>query len=159
MHYLLPLFHWAGDTWIARLVSGSNWMFPAIEAVHIVALAMLLGAVIMLDLRLFGVTMSSKSVSELARDLAPWTWYSLLMILLTGVMLFSSEAMKSYTSVPFRVKMVLLAAALLFHFTIYRRVTRADDTKSSHRWDKVVACVSLLLWLGVGFAGRSIGFL
>ena len=159
MHYLLPFFHWAGDTWVARMVSGSTWMFPAIEAVHIVALAMLLGATIMLNLRLFGVTLSSKPVSQLARELSPWTLYSLIIILITGSMLFASEALKSYTSVPFRAKMVLLFAALLFHFTIYRRVTLSDNPQANHRWDKLVATVSLLLWVGVGFAGRAIGFL
>src|SRR5215470_755002 len=101
MHYLLPIFKWFGSSWVGAIISGSNWLFPAVEAVHIVALAVLCGAIIMLNLRLFGITLRQKAMAELAEELAPWTFCSLVIIVLTGVMLFSSEAMKAYTNVPF----------------------------------------------------------
>jgi hypothetical protein len=159
MHYLLPLFKFFDKSWLGMFISDSRWLFPAVEAVHIVALALLFGALLMLNLRLLGLGMTSKPISRLARDLAPWILCSLIIILVTGVLLFSSEAMKSYASVPFRVKMVFLFAAIIFHYTFYSRVTRTVEAQISPAWNKLVAVVSIVLWLGVGIGGRGIGFL
>jgi len=159
MHYLLPIFKWFGNSWVGEIISGSNWLFPAVEAVHIVALAMLCGAIVMLNLRLFGITLRQKPMAQLADELAPWTLSSLVIIILTGVMLFSSEAMKAYTNIPFQVKMVFLIAAVIFHYTIYRKVTHAPEAQVRPAWNKLAAAISLLLWFGVGVGGRGIGFL
>jgi hypothetical protein len=159
MHYLLPLFKFFDKSWLGMFISDSRWLFPAVEAVHIVALALLFGALLMLNLRLLGLGMTSKSVPRLARDLAPWILCSLVIILVTGVLLFSSEAMKSYASVPFRVKMVFLFSAIVFHYTFYSRVTRAGEAQISPALNKLAAVVSIVLWLGVGIGGRGIGFL
>src|SRR5262252_5129200 len=112
MSTLLPIFQWFAHTWAATTISDSRWLFPAIEAVHIVALALLCGAILILNLRLFGVTMPGKPMRQLAEELAPWTLISLLIILASGLLLFSSEAMKAYASVPFQVKMLFLFAAI-----------------------------------------------
>src|SRR3954467_3209721 len=110
MHYLLPIFKFFDKSWLGLFIADSKWIFPAIEAVHIVALALLFGALLMLNLRLLGLVMSNKPIARLARELAPWVFCSLVIILFTGVMLFSSEALKAYASVPFQVKMVFLFA-------------------------------------------------
>src|SRR5215831_16629517 len=93
------------------------------------------------------------------RELSPWVLCSLIIILATGFLLFASEALKAYASVPFQVKMLFLFAAMIYHYTIYSRVTRADEAHQSHLWSKVVAIISIALWLGVGIGGRGIGFL
>jgi len=159
MEMLLPVFKWFGDSWVGHVVSGSNWLFPAIEAVHIVALAILCGAILILNLRLLGLTFPNKPVRQLAVGLGPWVLCSLLIILATGIALFASEAMKAYLSNPFRVKMVLLFTAITFHYTLYGKVTHANDRQIRPLWAKLSAALSLLLWFGVGFAGRGIGFL
>ena len=158
MRFLLPFFQWTDRTWLNAAINGSKWLFPAIEAVHIVALCVLFGAIVMLDLRLFGLTFRSRPVRYLADELAPWTFCSLIITLVTGALLFSSEAMKSYVSLPFRLKIVFLFAAILFQYTIYRRVIDADAIDQEPRWGKLVATVSLVLWFGVGWGGRGIGF-
>lgn len=159
MSSLLPLFKWFDQSSIGRMISDSSWLFPAIEAVHIVALALLCGAILMLNLRLMGITLRNKPVASLARELAPWVLCSLIIILASGVLLFSSEALKSYASTPFRVKMVFLFAAIVFHYTIYSRVTNAGESRIGPIWNKLAATISLLLWFGVGVGGRAIGFL
>ena len=141
------------------MIAATQTIFPAIEAVHIVALCIMFGAILMLNLRLLGIAFNDKPVAHLARELAPWVFCSLLIILASGLMLFSSEAMKAYTSVPFQVKMVFLFTAIVFHYTIYKHVTRTDDAKTNHTWAKLAAIVSIVLWLGVGVGGRGIGFL
>ena len=72
MHYLLPIFRWFDKSWLALYISDSRWLFPAIEAVHIVALAVLFGALLVLNLRLLGIVMSNRPVARLAREFAPW---------------------------------------------------------------------------------------
>jgi len=157
MHYLLPIFQWLDGSWLGLWIADSNWLFPAIEAVHIVALTILFGAILLLNLRILGFSMAGKPVTQLARELSSWVFCSLIIILTTGIMLFSSEAMKSYMSVPFQVKMVLLFTAIIFHYTLYGRVTHADEARGA--WSKAAAIISILLWTGVGIAGRGIGFL
>jgi len=159
MHYLLPIFKWFDTSWMGSVVRDSRWVFPAIEAVHIVALALLFGALLMLNLRLLGVTFTNKPVARLARELSPWVFCSLVIILTSGFLLFASEALKAYASVPFQVKMLFLFAAIIYHYTVYRRVTRADEAHRSRAWSAIAAIVSIVLWLGVAIGGRGIGFL
>jgi hypothetical protein len=153
-----PFYEWAGRTWVGVTVADSNWLFPAVEAVHIVALTVLLGAIIMLDMRLMGVTLRTKPVRNLYQELAPWTMASLGMMLVTGGILFASEAIKTYNSPPFETKMVLLAAAILFHYTLARKLANSGEGTMSPVLGKLAGVVSLVLWFGVGFAGRAIGF-
>ena len=122
-----------------------------------VALAMLLGGILIINLRLLGIVMAGRPTLRVSRELAPWIHTSLVIILVTGVMLFASEAVRSYFSGPFRLKMLLLAGALAFHFTVQNALIRADG-RIRPLWGKASAAVSLVLWFGVGFAGRAIGF-
>jgi len=159
MHRLLPMFKWFDTSAVGLWIRDSRWIFPAIEAVHIIALCLLFGAILMLNLRLLGLTLTTKPVAKLAKELLLWVLVSLIIILASGVMLFSSEAMKSYASVPFQVKMLFLFAAMIFHYTIYGWLTRSDDAVIGRVWGKLAAIVSIVLWLGVGIGGRGIGFL
>jgi heme A synthase len=159
MHYLLPIFKFFDQSALGHWVADSRWLFPAIEAVHIVALCVMFGAILVLNLRLLGLAFNNKPVAKLAQDFAPWVLVNLIIILATGVLLFSSEALKAYASVPFQVKMLFLFAAMIYHYTVFTRVTRTDDARTNHVLAKVVAIISIVLWLGVGIGGRGIGFL
>jgi len=158
MNFVFPFFKWVGSTSISKVINDSNWLFPAIEAVHIVALALLFGAALVLNLRLLGVMLRGVPVSRLARELAPWTFCSLIAILASGALLFASEAVKSFYSVPFRVKIVLLLFAIVFHYTVGRKVSLMEEDRVTPLFGKVTAIVGIVLWLSVGFAGRAIAF-
>ena len=158
MHFLLPIFKWADTSWMGETIRASRFYFPIIETFHLLALTLLFGALLMLNLRLCGLMMKNLPVQQVAKDLTPWLLWSLAIILISGFMLFSSEAMKCYASVPFQVMMVFLFSAIAFHFTIFRSVTKSD--REPRRWfGVIVAVVSVVLWLGVGLGGRGIGFL
>jgi hypothetical protein len=155
---LLPFFQWCDSTWIGVTIRESKYLFPIIETVHLLGLTLLLGTTIVISLRLLGLGMRRQSVAQMAEDLAPWTIASLIVMLSTGVLLFLSEALKCYDSPPFRLKMALLLAAILYQFTIYRRFTQSSKTASMRIWPGVIAVISLGLWFGVGLMGRAIGF-
>src|SRR5215467_14758633 len=158
MHFLLPFFKWCDSTWLGETIRNSRLYFPVIETFHLLALTVLFGAVIVLNLRLCGLFMKNQPVQQLAKDLSPWALWSLVVILASGVMLFLSEAMKCYASVPFQVKMAFLFAALIFHFTIHWKVTRAEREPRLIA-GILVGSINFLLWFGVGVGGRAIGFL
>src|SRR4030095_10538865 len=158
MHFLLPFFQWSDQTWLGETIRNSRIYFPIIETFHLLALTLLFGAVIILNLRLCGIIMKNQPTWQVAQDLAPWAFWSLVVILVSGVLLFLSEALKCYASVPFQVKMVFLFSALVFHFTIHLKVARAERDPGLIS-GILVGTISLLLWFGVGLGGRAIGFL
>jgi hypothetical protein len=143
---------------IGQAIKTSSWAFAVIESVHLLALAVIGGAVLLVDLRMLGFGLRQQSVREIARDAEPILIGSLIVMLVTGIALFTSEAVKCYYSTPFWVKMTSLSLAMLFTFTIRRRMTQADEAGVRPIWLKLVALVSLTLWFGVGAGGRWIGF-
>lgn len=157
MNFILPFVEWVNQTWLNKVINDSNWLFPAIEGVHIVALALLFGTVILLNLRLLGSVMRQRPASQLARELEPWTLSSLIIILGTGALLFVAEAVKSLNSGPFQIKMVLLVSAIVFHYAVSKRLLNRQDPGSGIL-TKTAAVLGIVLWIGVGFAGRAIGF-
>ncbi len=155
---LLPFFEWCENTAVGEAIRNSLWLFPVIEGVHLVALALLGGAVLLVNMRLLGLVLGQRPVAELARDAYPWLVGGLLVMFASGVPLFLSESIKCYYSFAFWVKMWALAGALVFTFTIHRRVTQADRGLVGPVQAKLVAVVSLALWATVGWGGRWIGF-
>jgi hypothetical protein len=155
---MLPLFQWAEATALGEMIRNSTWAFAVIESVHLLALSVIGGAVLIVDLRLLGLGLRREPIAEVARDARPWFVGSLIVMLVTGVGLFLSEPMKCYNSTAFAVKMACLALVLLFTFTVRRKVTMADERRVPGHWQKLVALISLALWFGVGASGRWIGF-
>ena len=134
------------------------WAFAIIETLHILALTVLLGTIIGLDLRLLGVRSRRQSTADLARELAPYTLGALVLLIATGIPMFMSQAIRYSKSVSFLVKMTLLVLTIAFHFTIYRKVALAGVTERP-RFGRLAASLSLMCWLGVALAGRGIAFL
>jgi hypothetical protein len=137
----------------------SKWDFALVEMVHLLALALLGGSLLVVDLRLLGVILNGESAIVIGRDLGRILLGSLVVMILTGIALLSEEAGKCYFSPAFRWKMALLASAVLFYFTLHRRALEHTDHGVPDFWSRTAAIVSLALWLGVGVAGRAIGLL
>ena len=155
---LLPYFQSLEASALSRAISTSSWAFAVVESIHLLALAVIGGAVLMLDLRFLGFGLRRQSIREVADEAQPWLITSLIVMLVTGAVLFISEPIKCYYSTPFWVKMTSLALAMLFTFTVRRRMTQADEASVRPALFKLVALVSLTLWFGVGAGGRWIGF-
>ncbi|HMF97818.1 MAG TPA: DUF6644 family protein, partial [Vicinamibacterales bacterium] len=151
---LLPYFQWLSDTRVSQAIGQSSWAFAVVESVHLLALAVIGGAVLMVDLRLLGLGLRDQPIERVARDAFPWFVGSLIVMLITGFGLFMSEAIKCYYSTPFWVKMGSLLLAMIFAFTVRRKVALAGEGQVRPIWLKVVAVVSLVLWFAVGASGR-----
>lgn len=155
---LLPYFQWCWQSAIGEAIRNSSWLFPLIEAFHLVGLGLTAGAVLIVDLRLLGVGLNQQPVAQISKGAEPWLVGSLILMFSTGIPLFLSESIKCYYSFAFWVKMTSLLLALLFTFTIRRHVTRTGLTMSRPLLGKFTGLISLGLWFGVGWGGRWIGF-
>ena len=155
---VLSFFQWCQASALGTAIRDSLWLFPVIEAVHLLGLALMGGLVLLVDMRLMGLSMPRKPVAALAREIQPWLIGTLAVMLTTGLMLYSSEAMKLYYNGAFWMKMAFLASAILYTFTVRRAVLAADETRVGPVWGKLAALISIALWAGVGIGGRAIGF-
>jgi hypothetical protein len=155
---LLPFFQWCYDSAMGEGIRESTWIFPVIEACHLLGLGLTVGAVLIVDLRLLGVGLSREPVAQLAAATQQWLLGSLALMLTTGSLLFLSEATKCYYSIPFWVKMTSLFLVLLFTFTFQRHVIGTGLASKRPRLARLTAIVSLCLWFGVMWGGRWIGF-
>jgi hypothetical protein len=153
---MLSFFTWCEQSGIGEAIRASLWLFPAIEAIHLLALAVIGGAVLVLNLRLLGLGLSHQPLPQLWRDTRPWLLGSLVTMLATGMLLFTSEAVKLYYHEAFWVKMTSLLLSMLFTFTVVRRVALAD--RKSSMGNRATGLISLVLWSLVGIGGRWIGF-
>ena len=159
---LLPFCRWLEQTSAGAAVRQSLWLFPAIETVHLLGMAALVGTISAFDFRLLGWMLRRERVSQLGRRLLPWAWAGFAVQVITGMLLFASEAVKVYSNPAFRLKMVLLLLAgvhaLIFHLTVYRNVATWDDSAVLPAKARVAGLISILLWIGIVAAGRFIGF-
>ena len=149
---LLRFFQWLGSLPVADAINESEWLFPAIESVHITGLAILIGTIAIVDFRLLGLALRDRPVSQIAADLKLWTLAGIGIMLTTGPLMLSAEPERGYGNPAFTFKMTCLLLALVTHFTIHRRATKSGEG------GRLAACLSLLLWTGVVFGGRAIAF-
>jgi|SRR6185312_8440110 len=154
----LPFFQWCEKTWLGSTVRDTVWAFPVIETFHLLALAILLGSVLIINLRAFGVGGRRESAAELAAQFEPWIVVSIAVLVLSGIPMAMSEPMKCYESYSFPIKMILLVVATTWHFTLQRRWIRPDAVRANPVRGKMAAGLSILLWASIGIAGKGIPY-
>jgi hypothetical protein len=155
MYRVLPraFFEWCVATSIGKLVAMSVWSFPILETFHIMGLTLLLGAVFALNLTVLGVGVRAPG-DVLARQILPWAVGGLLISIGTGVPMFMSAATSYSINGPFAIKMTLLVCAIAVQLAIHHVPGSYDGSLVG----RVAACVSLLCWFGIAYAGRAIAF-
>jgi hypothetical protein len=151
-----PYFEWAGNTWLGTTVRDTIWAFPLIETFHLLALAILLGTVLIVNLRVFGVGKRFLPAAQLARQFEPWMLASIGVLIATGIPMAFSEPMKCFESYSFPIKMGLIVLGIASQFTIQRRwIMRGDASPAKAR---AAAILSILIWTAVGAAGKGIPY-
>lgn len=153
---VLPLFEWIGETAIGKSIAESTYAFAIIEIFHLFGIVLLLGSATVMALRLCRLTMKQLPVSFVARQLGWYTFSGLVAMLVSGYLMFASAPTKYYNSGPFWWKMMFFWTAVVFHFTLYRRITRSD--RAGLILGGVTAVLAIFLWYGTGVFGRAIGF-
>ena len=147
----LPWFRWLQNTPIGAGIRESPVWFPLFMTVHLVGITMLVGTILLMDLGLLGIGMRRQAVSEIASQMKRWTIAGALLVVGSGAFLGMARAVRCYRNPYFHLKMALLIAAAIFHVTVHHRTIFEKATPMGR---KVAGGVSLLLWLGAGFAGQ-----
>lgn len=149
------------STSFALAVAESQWLFPTLETIHVLALAVVVGSIAMVDLRLLGFSSPKVAVTRLSADTLPFTWAAFVVAVLSGLALFVSNATGYLEAWPMLIKLGLIALAglnmLLFHRFVYSSVD-AWDEGTVPTAAKIAGGVSLIFWFAVVALGRWIAF-
>jgi hypothetical protein len=140
---------------------GATWWFPLINSLHVLAISFMLGALLMLDLRVAGLAANRYSIEDLCKDFLPWIWISFVLACITGIALFITRASAHMINPAFQWKMLLMVMAalnmMMFHWqtTRYRLADmHLDNYPVILKWSGII---SLLIWATVTLAGRWVG--
>lgn len=162
MHEFLGRLQELGLAQAVRGESGFEWLFPIVETLHVVALAVVFGSILMVDLRLIGVTSRGSLVSKLTKEVLPWTWTAWIFAALTGTTLFISKAQQYFYNLQFDLKFLFMFLAgvnmLVFHLGAYQKVAQWDSQIPTPAAAKRAGAISLICWSLVIVFGRWIGF-
>jgi hypothetical protein len=147
---------------VAAAIRQSLLLFPLIESAHVIALTLVFGTISILDLRLLGVASTWRPYRRMAPEILKWTWAAFALAALTGSLMFITNAGVYYRNFYFRTKMLLLLLAglnvLAFELTAGRTVGRWNQHPSAPPAGRILAALSLAIWIGVIVAGRMVGF-
>ena len=156
------ILDWLGETSLAVAVRENEMLFPWTESIHVLALTIVVGSIAIVDLRLLGLTSQNRPVSRLMNDVLPITWIAFAVALVTGLMMFISQANIYLRNFYFIGKMALLLAAgvnvAVFHGLTARNVAQWDATGIVPPGARAAGAMSLLLWTVIVIFGRWIGF-
>jgi hypothetical protein len=162
---LMFLFHicqWLDSTRLSAIIRHSNWLFSTLDTIHTLGIILVAGTIMLVDLRLLGLGLRSVPVSQLVARIVPSTLWGFGLMLVSGGLLFASEAVKMYYSPAFRIKMFLLALAglnaLIFHWTIYRDIANWDPASAVPARARLAGLLSLVFWIAIIAAGRAIAY-
>jgi len=160
--FLAAFLHWLDGTSFSVALREATWAEPVIETVHVLTLTLFFGFSVLLDLRLLGVVLRQRRVSEVLAKLNPWLFAGFAVMIVSGVLLFCGDPVAFYSTIFFRVKMIMLVLAgvnvLVFNWTVGRRVVDWDQAWNTPTAAKVAAIVSLVLWIAIIAAGRGIAY-
>jgi hypothetical protein len=133
-----------------------GWAFPFLECVHIPSFALSIGTIALVDVRLLGLGLQRQAPAQLVKDTSAFTLAGLITVIVSGVLLFSTDPLHYYYNSAFRFKVICLVLGIVFNFTIHRKV--ALNTDSSVTASRLAGAASLLIWVCVVFGGVFYSF-
>jgi hypothetical protein len=153
---------WLAQTPASLLIQTVNWIIPAVQSVHILAVAIVMSSAVLVDLRLLGLAGTDQPISAVARRFMPWIWFAVLALLTSGTLLVIGEPRRDLLNPVFVAKMALLAATVLmtalFQITLSRKMLAWDAAATRRRGPALFAIASLALWVAVLVCGRWIAY-
>ncbi len=153
---------WLQNTSFSVWLRDSTWTEPIVETVHVLTLTLFLGFAVLLDVRLLGLGMKRRRVSEVINQLNPWLIGGFTVMVVSGILLFSGDPVSFYTTIFFKIKMILIVLAglnvFVFNTTIGRTVGEWDLGEPTPGRAKVAAVLSLIFWVAIIAAGRAIAY-
>ena len=136
-------------------LNNNEWSFPLFECIHIAMFAMSLGTIAIVDFRMLGFGIKSRTPAELMKATSIWTLIGLVIVITSGIVIFTTDALRYYYNWSFRYKVIALCVAILYNYTIHRKVALSKEPGAA---GAVVALISLALWISIVYAGIFYAF-
>jgi hypothetical protein len=159
---LTQLMEWLQATSWAVFIHQTKWVFTTIEVIHVIAISAVISSIAVVDLRLLGLASTRRPFSELSREILPYTWTAFVIAVITGSLMFISQAAQYFVTPTFWIKMAIMAAAginmFIFEFITVRGVKEWDPTPSPPLPARLAGGISLACWVLVFVFGRWTGF-
>lgn len=153
---------WLSTTPFSMQIQTIDWVIPTVQTVHILSIALVTSSAAMVDLHVLGVLSQSQQLAPVTRRFLPWIWWTLPILLLSGAILIIGEPGRSLGNPAFILKMSMLAAVLIVTLIFQKGVSRDErywGSSTRRRISgRVLAASSLILWVGIVFAGRWIAY-
>ena len=147
---------------LAQTIRENELLFPWIEAIHVLAVTLVIGSIALVDLRLIGVRALNRAISNISKELLPITWTAFLAAAITGAILFTSNALSYGQNFYFTSKIILLGLAginmMCFQFIIGKNLDSWNHYQQLPIAARIAGAISLTLWISIIFCGRWIGF-
>ena len=137
-------------------LNNNEWAFPLAECIHISSFAMSVGTIALVDFRMLGIGLRRQTPAQLLKETSLWTLAGLIIVVTSGFIIWTSDPLRYYYNWAFRYKIIALALAIIYNYTIHRKV--AQSAKSATLATGLVATVSLALWISIVFAGLFYAF-
>lgn len=154
---------WLSATPLSLRIQTVSWIIPTVQTMHILSIAVVMSSAAMVDLRVLGVLSRSEPLAGVSRRFLPWIWWTLLVLLLTGATLIIGEPERSLANPAFILKMSLLVAVLIVTVVFQKGIARDNlfwERSARRRANgRLLAGLSLALWVGIVFAGRWIAYI
>ncbi len=144
------MFEWIERSPVGEFMRGSPAVFPIVESLHLIGLALFVGTLLLIDMGLLGLAMRRQPIAQVAAALAPWTWTGFGLLLITGPFMFAAQAAKWHDNPVFWFKMLLLIVATAVQLSVRRKIAAAQPAK-------LMGAVSLFLWISIGAVGQDDG--
>jgi len=161
-HSIEKFCDWLSQTPISLWIQGVSWVIPAVQSVHILAITVVVGAVLMTDMKLLNIAGHGMTVSAMTKRFLPWMWVALIVLLVSGTILITAEPKRDLTNNIFRLKMILLIVAVTITAAFQEVIRRNADAwgeTPSKRWSaRVIAVTTLAIWIGIIMCGRWIAY-
>ena len=153
---LLHLCRWLQDNSLIAAINGTAWTAAATEIVHYFSMFILVGAMVIVDLRVLGLEGRRQNATQLADRLFPWIWISLALNFLSGFLMFAGSATAYYRNDIFYDKMGVILLAIVASIIVQQKVRKWDQLPAMPAWAKLIAVVSIGLWIGAIVAGVEV---
>jgi hypothetical protein len=153
---------WLAATEVSHVIQTTTWIIPTLQTIHILSVAAVFSAAILVDLRIWRLIERDEPLPEMARRFLPTIWPVLVILLVTGSLLIIGEPRRSLLNSTFYLKMALLVVAILLTIGLQRSISSSPNSWDRDRWRRIAgrfaATVSILVWCGILFAGRWIAY-
>ena len=144
--------------WV-KVLGTTGWLYSSVSVVHYFTLFFFIGTIVLVDLRILGLAGRGQTISLLADQLLPWTWIGFTLAMISGFLLFTTDAGDYAPDHVFQAKMIVILLALIFTVIVHRGQRKWNQLPAVPLGVKVIAALSLLLWLGAILAGVDIAAL